>query len=342
MTPSRGGLDEPEQAPPATAADAGARLRDRYLDVLREHVPTDRPWLLVGASRKFNPGDTALALGTYAAADALGARFLRRLPGSHFRPQDVAPGTVVLVHGGGNFGGLYGGPHDLQVRVLTTLRDHPVVQLPQSVEFPDPARREEIRRAVGEHPDVLVLARDARSFDRGTAELDCPVALAPDAAFGLGPLPRPAPVEGVRVLSRQDKERAESGATVTDPRARDWPAPAAISARRAQRDGLELLDRLSGRPVLGPLADRASWRVWTALARSNFRVGRQETARGELLVTDRLHGHILACLAGVRHVVVNDGYGKIEAMWRTWTHTVPTARYAPTWEDARDALTGTA
>lgn len=329
-------------AAPRTAADAVADLRDRYLGVLREHVPTDRPWLFVGASRKLNPGDTALALGSYAAAEALGARFLRRVPGTRFRPQDVPAGTVVLIHGGGNMGGLYGGPHDLQVRVLTTLRDHRVVQLPQSLEFPDPQRREELRRAVGEHGDVLVLARDARSLDRGTAELDCPVVLSPDAAFGLGPLPRPTPVEEVRVLRRQDKEQAPPDGGAPDPRARDWPAPAALSARRLQRDGLAVLDRLSGRPVTGPLADRTAWTFWAALARSNFRVGRQETGRGELLVTDRLHGHILACLAGVRHVVVNDGYGKIDAMWRTWTHTVPTARYVPTWTDAHTVLTAPA
>jgi pyruvyl transferase EpsO len=73
-------------------------------------------------------------------------------------------------------------------------------------------------------------------------------------------------------------------------------------------------------------------------AKANLRRGGSMLSRGEHLVTDRLHGHILACLLGVDHVVVNDRYGKIEAMWHTWTNRFSCARFAPTWAEVGQVL----
>jgi pyruvyl transferase EpsO len=107
-----------------------------------------------------------------------------------------------------------------------------------------------------------------------------------------------------------------------------------LSLRRLEREtlgGLDRAGRLRGAPVV---ADRVAWPLWHALAGRNMEVGRRSVGEGELLVTDRLHGHILATLCGVPHVVVNDRHGKVQAMWTTWTHSVPGARYAESWDDA--------
>jgi exopolysaccharide biosynthesis protein PssK len=40
---------------------------------------------------------------------------------------------------------------------------------------------------------------------------------------------------------------------------------------------------------------------------------------GEVLVTDRLHGHIVAMLMGVPHVLVDNSYGKLRRFHETWT-----------------------
>lgn len=321
--------------PPTDGSGVVTALQRRFEDLLRECVPTDRPWVLVGASRKYNPGDAALALGSLAAGRAIGARFVGSMPGRTFRADDIPREAVVLVHGGGNLGGLYAGPHALRLHVLETMRGHRVVQLPQSVEFTDAQHRDELRRAVGAHGDVLVMTRDARSEARAREAFDCPVVLSPDAAFGLGPLDRTAPEEAVRVLRRTDKERP---AATDVAGARDWEPAGALSRRRVAKELLRALDRASGRPLVSGAADRLAWPVWNALSRANFRTGVRDVGRGATLLTDRLHGHLLAVLCGVPHVVVNDGLGKIEAMWQTWTHAVPNARYAASWDDAATHL----
>jgi pyruvyl transferase EpsO len=52
-------------------------------------------------------------------------------------------------------------------------------------------------------------------------------------------------------------------------------------------------------------------RLFDSMARERVEFGYSVVSSGRVLVTDRLHGHILALLLEVPHVVVDTGYGKI-------------------------------
>ena len=54
--------------------------------------------------------------------------------------------------------------------------------------------------------------------------------------------------------------------------------------------------------------------------RERLRAGLHLLGAGELLVTDRLHGHIVALLAGVPQVLLDNSYGKLRGFWEAWTH----------------------
>jgi Exopolysaccharide biosynthesis protein len=41
------------------------------------------------------------------------------------------------------------------------------------------------------------------------------------------------------------------------------------------------------------------------------------------VVTDRLHGHILACLMDKKHVVIDNSYGKNSTYMNQWTIESP-------------------
>ena len=51
-------------------------------------------------------------------------------------------------------------------------------------------------------------------------------------------------------------------------------------------------------------------------------------AHGRVVVTDRLHGHILSTLAGIPHVVLDNASGKSRAMYETWTSSCESVRFA--------------
>jgi pyruvyl transferase EpsO len=57
-------------------------------------------------------------------------------------------------------------------------------------------------------------------------------------------------------------------------------------------------------------------------------------SRGRVVITDRLHGHVLATLLGLPHCVMDSQYGKVRALWDTWTHEVPDAVWCDTLGEA--------
>jgi exopolysaccharide biosynthesis predicted pyruvyltransferase EpsI len=103
------------------------------------------------------------------------------------------------------------------------------------------------------------------------------------------------------------------------------------------RAGFGLANEVEKRRASAP-PSRWFTRFSDGFALENLRRGIRLLSTGERLVTDRLHGHVLACLLDIPHVVVADRFGKVEALWRTWTHVFSNARFSPTWDGAGDAL----
>lgn len=48
--------------------------------------------------------------------------------------------------------------------------------------------------------------------------------------------------------------------------------------------------------------------------------GQRLLGQGEIVVTDRLHAHILSTLMGITQVILDDSYGKVFQFVDTWTH----------------------
>ncbi len=69
--------------------------------------------------------------------------------------------------------------------------------------------------------------------------------------------------------------------------------------------------------------------AWLQMARGCRLLG-----RSRVVVTDRLHGHVLCALLGIPHVVLDDRFGKIRSLWETWTADWPSAAWAGSAADA--------
>ena len=78
----------------------------------------------------------------------------------------------------------------------------------------------------------------------------------------------------------------------------------------------------------GPLRRRIAWRhlpwLWDQLAEDRTLRGLRILSRGRVVITNRLHAHLLCLLAGIPHVVCDTANGKIFAHRDTWF---------PTWAD---------
>ena len=311
-------------------------LRTALLGAVREAVGGSCVADLVDYPDHYNVGDAALWLGQRAVLRDIGVRVGSVSTRTTYNRSRLRSDGPIILLGGGNLGGLYATHHQLKLSVLEDFPGRPVIQLPQSLRFAGEQQRAELRAAVARHGATTLILRDQDSFDLARREFDCPVQLAPDVAFGLDALRARSPRSPVAVQVRTDKESAGPAGSA-GVAAFDWLQARPYEYVAAQQVLHSVLSRAARNN--DSRAMRVSFlAVCDTFGRANLRRGISMLSMGERLVTDRLHGHILACLLGVEHVVVNDRFGKIEAMWRTWTNRFSCARFSPTWADAGVAM----
>ncbi len=318
-------------ADPAEHVDA---LRLTALSRLAEHLPRYDRWTAIDYPMHFNVGDAAITLGQARLATEVGASLGAVLDRVSYRSRLVSPGSLPVIAGGGNWGGLYPTHHKLRLRALHDLRGRDVVQMPQSIQYASQEHREQLRRAVGEHGRLTLLVRDERSYNVAVADYDCAVHLVPDLVFTLGRLSTPGPSTDVVVQGRTDREAQESS---TDLSTFDWLEPPCASLSRIAFRAARLANRAQRR-VPQQIAGRATVATTRVLAEVNLRRGTALLGRGRYVATDRLHGHVLSYLIGRPHVVVDDRYSKIRALHETWLVDDPQSILVSSWAEVPAAL----
>lgn len=312
-------------------------LRARLLDAVVALGLGNRPWTVVDYPNHLNCGDAALYLGLETVAGAIGAPITRVLDRDSYRPRHLRPDSLAVLQSGGNWGGLYPTHHRLRLRLLADSRGQDVLQLAQSIQYADEEHRDDLRRAVSAHGRVTLLVRDQRSYDIAVRDYDCPVHLVPDMAFALGPMDRLRPRTPLRLQVRTDKEGSAPADLGIEGETFDW-----LTAPRGSRpwttwQAMMAVNRLQRLP-LGGAPQAATVRAAHELARRSTLRARELLSAGEIVVTDRLHGHILCTLLSIPHVVVDDKFGKISALRNTWTHTDTGHRFVADWSGVAPAL----
>ena len=151
--------------------------------------------------------------------------------------------------------------------------------------------------------------------------------LCPDMALLLKPqVPAPRSDAGILWLCRNDQE------------SRGWASMAApsdivrVDWRQESRGRLEpahefLLRQRMLHPHGLARAGSLQHRIQNALATRRLRRGLRLLGSARIIVTDRLHGHILATLSGIPHVVLDNTYGKVRSFYDTWTGEVGFAHW---------------
>jgi pyruvyl transferase EpsO len=312
----------------AAPGDLSAELGAGFLRVLAPLLDRPGPIALVDLPAYDNVGDSALFLGELAALRELGA--LERLVYT-CGLKDYVPATLsrrlgargtLLISGGGNFGDVWEEHHRFREHLAEAYPRQRIVQLPQSIHFADPARLERTRAAFARHAELTLLVRDEPSRKLASAAFPRAVVLAaPDAAFCLGRLARPAPPEVETLwLLRADHESSlpdDAQTRALLPERTDWPRsdrgdPLLRRHRRLRTLALRL-------PLLYPGVARPLLEAARDLAAARVAGGTALLARGARVVTDRLHGHILCELLGIPHAMIDNSYGKLGRHHAAWT-----------------------
>jgi exopolysaccharide biosynthesis predicted pyruvyltransferase EpsI len=322
------------------AADGRARaaalvraLGARVTETLARVVPRGARVALIDFPAHSNVGDSAIWLGELAALDQLGITVGYT---SHLRSFNVgglrAAGRIdaILIHGGGNFGDVWPKHQAHREWVVGAFPELPVVQLPQTIQFQDPAARDRARTALAGHRRFTLLARDATSARTARDELGVRTEQCPDPAFCLGTLEPPArPRHDILALARTDHEqRSGLGKGMDDGvLCVDWLDEPRPPVPWWQSPVEQITGWYPGRlPFLRPLLSSA----YTRAAHARVARGCRVLSQARVVVTDRLHAHILSLLLGIPSVLLDNSYGKNRHFYWTWTHEAPTAAWADT------------
>ncbi|WP_374389128.1 polysaccharide pyruvyl transferase family protein [Brevundimonas sp.] len=314
-----------------TCAEVIARQRDQLLRQLGRELAPGQRYALVDHPDHDNIGDSAIWAGAVRLLRTLSGRPPSYASGLHNHDaadlKRAVPEGPIFITGGGSFGDLYPEFHAFKLSILRDFPGRRIVQLPQSLHFRDPDAIARTAAAIRAHGDFRLMVRDHQSLAFAQSNFDCEVSLAPDAAFGLGPLQRAAaPSIPVLQFRRRDQESA------ADPvqGAVDWPA-----------EDSEAMQALRWPSRLDSLAAG----VWGRNARQVLGLNRladHRLARGvallsqaEAVVCDRLHVHILCMLLGLPHVFLDNSTGKIGAYHAAWTSDCALGRPAA---DGAEAL----
>jgi exopolysaccharide biosynthesis predicted pyruvyltransferase EpsI len=308
---------------------------------------------LLDAPNQVNVGDSLIWAGEMAYLRRMGLRVRYMADQKSYDPaalRRAMPSGVVLLQGGGNFGDLWTGHQNHRERIAQDLPDYRLVQLPQSVQFQSEERAAQANAILGAHPDFHLLLRDTQSMARAAKLLpSLKQVFCSDMALGYDPPAgtRSSSDGSLLIIARQDKE-ALSGlyavgenwipgikTRITDWHREGWVAVRFNLARRAIRIHHRLVRyhrRLSVIPTFPQWAVR---RLVASLNYTNISGALGMYSSAGLVVVDRLHAHVLAILLGIDHVVLDNNYHKIKAVFDEYTGKFTTARYATDIEVAR-------
>lgn len=303
--------------------------------------------------RRENPGDMAIWLGIRDCLRRLGVAVVYQCAWDTLSVPALRrrlPQGPVLLSGGGDFGDLYPFGAALQrEQLLAELRNVPMIQLPVAAYFQDPANTDRLRRLATEHNNFILMIRDKISEERAREVLDLDIRLVPDLVFALQePLTRASPAVDIvwHCWLPTDAEYVDYGAPPDGFTSRiiQWTRQAEVEPRSEPRDaivrGLHLA--LGRRMARWPAWRGLLWRPYSTtfepLARASLRRAIALEGAGRVLVTNKLHGHILAVLAGIPHVVLDNSFGKVRGVHETWTRSSRLAHWAVDGHAARQIV----
>ncbi|KAH9493126.1 pyruvyl transferase Pvg1 [Bulinus truncatus] len=205
---------------------------------------------------------------------------------------------VIIMQGGGNLVG-YSGMDVVRRKIMDRYPEHRKILLSQSIWLKNNnSSLLAAQKIYNNRTNLTIFLRDRQSLEIAKRYFHgMRLILAPDLAFGLGPIPRQMPpVYDIIWLKRKDGE--------------------------------------SGRYTLPSFPKNISVHVsdWTTRWSSNVGSRHMETSfligfsglnflqRGRVVVTDRLHGHILSTLLNIPHVLIdNPPYLKLSSFDKSWT-----------------------
>ena len=282
-----------------------------------------------------NVGDPLLWLGARAILDDLDACVLYQA-----RPRDFDPDAIsalgdldtIILNGGGNFGDVWAGQHQIRQQVFDRFRDRAILQLPQTLWYDDVGNLERDAARISLLDDVTLMWREHQSYELAQRVFDATNILVPDTAFAYPARALSSGGTGITWLLRTDREstRRESDLGEAGRLDTDW-----VAEPDGEGSTIATLRRSLDRAVSDPLVNaREIDTIHRKLAVIRVRRGIALLSHGAVTITDRLHGVILSAAINIPVVALDNRSHKVHGVIETHLHHLSTVYKATTLDNA--------
>lgn len=291
-------------------------------DALDPLIPTGAPIALFDFPNYSNVGDSAIWLGeikylknNHPQSEIIFCDCKTRLD----KFPKLTHETIIFINGGGNFGDLWKKHQIFRLNLLKHYLNHRIIQFPQSIHFENKSVFEETRNVLASHPDFHLFVRDQKSLSIAQSLHNGHCELCPDMALYLGNTEhlKTGKKSKIVALMRTDKEKVIDITQQSDNELKimDWtPEPPF-----AMRTIYKTIQRLAKNyPLLQTLILRHNYKFFIALSSHRIKRGCAILSSGQVVITDRLHAHILCTMMKIPHVVIDNSYQKIGSFRDFW------------------------
>lgn len=275
-----------------------------------------------------NIGDTLIWQGTCDFLEQVKHRCLSIASKDTWHFCQLKPSTVILLHGGGNFGDLWVQHQDFRLKIIQQYPNNRIIILPQTVFYSNEERMLKDAQLMALHKDLHICARDNHSYNLLQKYfLANHLYKLPDMAFCMNShilkSKRVPPQSKTLLLKRTDKELVNHDFTkyIIEPETveqHDWPT------MEQYPQSMRILNALLHRRYLKFIPD--------IYANTFFRKDLVETGIAfvssyQNIYTTRLHVAILSILLEKPFVFFDNSYGKNKQFYESWLSDIEQIRF---------------
>ena len=262
---------------------------------------------LLGLPGHGNIGDTYISLGEIALLKEIGAKciYKKLLVDDANKLPSLPEDCTILMQGGGDFGDIWRGIQEARLTAIRKYKNHRIIIFPQTVFYQNLNNLKQDARLLKDCPDLIICARDKKSYEILSGSFKNKILLVPDMAFFI-------PVKYLRkfmafpskqslYLKRIDKELNNCNCTIENI-SQDIKA----FYLRKMFSVSEFFRKLS--------LFYLQWILYPYIAKT----GVQFLSAYNVITVTRMHAAILAVLLNKPVNLVNNSYGKNKNFYDSW------------------------
>ena len=274
-----------------------ADLKSLLEDALDKHIPF-KECVYVNWCHYANSGDHFIAAGSF-----------KYLKDRHIDVKEIYAnkqikfnGQPIVSQGGGNLGDVFYNHEVFRCDLIKNNHQSPIVIFPQSVYFKDHQKAKASSDIYNAHPNITIFLREQKSFEIAQGLFgNCKLVLCPDSAWYLND------IVGDLLKSRLKENdalvRFYDHISLQDHQGSYW----------SDQVFFDWLEYFKGKALFS-----VAITIGAIL----------QLSQCKNLVTERLHGHIMACMMKIPNKLLPVSYHKNSSTYETWTRHLPNTHFA--------------